>query len=157
ARLRPRRRLDAHQARRRPARRGDRRDQHGRVPERHRPGHRHHRRLRRGPHLMANALISAPKKARRGDVVEIKALIQHPMETGYRAGTNGRIIPRNIIDTFSATWNGREVVRMALSPAISANPYLSFSAVARESGTVTLRWSGDEGFLVEEAVTIAVE
>jgi sulfur-oxidizing protein SoxZ len=106
---------------------------------------------------MANALISAPKTAKRGDTVEIKALISHPMETGYRSGPNGAILPRNIIQRFSARWNGTEIFRMDFSPAIAANPYVSFSAVARESGTIALTWTGDQGFAVEETLAIVVE
>jgi sulfur-oxidizing protein SoxZ len=105
---------------------------------------------------MANVLVNAPRTARKGDVIEIKALIMHVMETGYRPGTNGRIIPRNIIQDFSATWNGREIFRMKMSPAIAANPFVSFSAVARESGTIAFRWSGDEGFAAEHQVAITV-
>jgi sulfur-oxidizing protein SoxZ len=106
---------------------------------------------------MANALIHAPKTARRGEAIEIKALILHPMETGFRPGTNGRIIPRNIIERFSASWNGEEVFAMEMSPAIAANPFVSFFVVAEKSGTVKFHWSGDNGFLVEEQVAIAVE
>ena len=106
---------------------------------------------------MSNILVNAPKTARRGEVVEIKALILHPMETGFRPGPNGRIIPRNIIERFSATWNGAEIFAMEMSPAIAANPFVSFFAQARESGTVVLRWTGDEGFAAEERVAIAVE
>ena len=80
--------------------------------------------------MMANVLINAPKTAKPGELVEIKALILHPMETGFRPGTNGRIIPRNIIERFTATWNGAEIFRMELSPAIAANPFVSFFAVA---------------------------
>jgi sulfur-oxidizing protein SoxZ len=105
---------------------------------------------------MANVLINAPKTARKGDTVEIKALILHPMETGFRAGTNGRIIPRNIIEHFAATWNGAEIFRMDFSPAIAANPFVSFFAVATESGTIGFRWTGDEGFVAEHQVAIAV-
>jgi sulfur-oxidizing protein SoxZ len=106
---------------------------------------------------MATVLVNAPKTARRGSVIEIKVLILHPMETGFRPGPNGRIIPRNIIERFTATWNGTEIFAMEMSPAIAANPFVSFYAVAEESGTVGLRWSGDEGFVVEERVVIAVE
>lgn len=106
---------------------------------------------------MSNILVNAPKTAKRGDVVEIKALIMHPMETGFRPGPNGRIIPRNIIERFTATWNGAEIFEMEMSPAIAANPFVSFFAVANASGTVVLRWTGDEGFAVEERVAIAVE
>ena len=105
---------------------------------------------------MANVLVNAPKTAKKGATVEIKALIMHPMETGFRPGTNGTIIPRNIIEDFTATWNGREIFRMKMSPAIAANPFVSFSTVATESGTIVLRWSGDEGFAAEHRVAIAV-
>ena len=105
---------------------------------------------------MTNVLINAPKTAKPGEVIEIKALILHPMETGFRAGTNGRIIPRNIIERFVASWNGKEIFAMALSPAIAANPFVSFFTTAQESGTIRFRWSGDEGFNVEEQVAITV-
>ncbi len=106
---------------------------------------------------MANVLVNAPKTAKRGSVVEIKALILHPMETGFRPGTMGKIIPRNIIERFTATWNGTEIFDMEMSPAIAANPFVSFFAVASETGTVGLRWTGDEGFVVEERVVFTVE
>jgi sulfur-oxidizing protein SoxZ len=105
---------------------------------------------------MANMLVNAPKTAARGDTVEIKALILHPMETGFRAGTNGRIIPRNIIEHFTTTWSGVEIFRMTFSPAIAANPFVSFFTVATESGTIGFRWSGDEGFVAEHQVAITV-
>ena len=105
---------------------------------------------------MTNVLINAPKTAKPGEVIEIKALILHQMETGFRAGTNGRIIPRNIIERFVATWNGKEIFAMALSPAIAANPFVSFFTVAQASGTIRFRWTGDEGFNVEEQVAITV-
>ena len=105
---------------------------------------------------MANVLVNAPKTAKKGEIVEIKALIMHVMETGFRAGTNGRIIPRNIVEDFSATWNGREIFRMKMSPAIAANPFVSFFTVASESGTIGFRWSGDEGFVAEHQVAITV-
>ena len=105
---------------------------------------------------MTNVLINAPRSARKGEVIELKALILHPMETGFRPGTNGSIIPRNIIERFVATWNGVEIFNMAFSPAIAANPFVSFFAVATESGKVTFRWTGDEGFSAEESVAIEV-
>ena len=105
---------------------------------------------------MTQVLINAPKTARKGEVIELKALIMHPMETGFRPGTNGQLIPRNIIERFAASWNGSEIFSMDFSPAIAANPFVSFFAVANESGKITFRWTGDEGFAVEESVAIDV-
>jgi sulfur-oxidizing protein SoxZ len=105
---------------------------------------------------MAKALIRVPKTVRRGQVFEVRTLIQHPMETGYRPGTNGTIIPRNIIQEFLCTYNGVEVFRMEMSPAIAANPHVAFHTVATESGVLYFRWTGDNGFLVEETAPITV-
>jgi sulfur-oxidizing protein SoxZ len=106
---------------------------------------------------MGNALVNAPRTVRRGTTFEIKTLIQHPMETGFRPGANGQIIPRNIIRLFTCTYNDVEVFRLDLSPAIAANPFIAFFTVATDSGTLRLRWSGDNGFSAEETVPITVE
>ena len=105
---------------------------------------------------MARTLINAPKTARRGEVIEIRTLISHPMETGYRPGPEGRLLPRDIIERFACTYNGVEVFRADLHPAVSANPFLVFTTVAAESGTLTLTWTGDNGFRQTETVAIEV-
>jgi sulfur-oxidizing protein SoxZ len=106
---------------------------------------------------MARALINVPAKAKRGEIIEIKALIQHEMETGFRVGTSGNIIPRDIITDFICKYNGQEIFRAELFPAISANPFFAFSTVATESGTLTFEWSGDHGFSATESAAITVE
>jgi sulfur-oxidizing protein SoxZ len=106
---------------------------------------------------MARALINVPPKAKRGEVIEIKTLVSHPMESGYRVGTNGTMIPRDIIREFVCRYNGEEVFRATLSPAIAANPFLSFFTVATESGTIAFEWHGDNGFAASEHAPITVE
>ena len=105
---------------------------------------------------MANALINVPGQAKRGDVVEIKTLVSHPMETGYRRTQNGAPIPRDIIRRFVCTYNGTEVFRAELHPAIAANPFIVFTTIATESGTLEFHWTGDNGFSVRESATITV-
>ena len=106
---------------------------------------------------MARVLINAPPKARRGDIIEIKTLISHPMESGFRVGTNGTLIPRDIITLFRCTYNGTEIFRAEFSPAIAANPFISFFTVARQSGTLEFSWTGDNGFSQTETAELAVE
>jgi sulfur-oxidizing protein SoxZ len=106
---------------------------------------------------MPRALINVPLNARRGEIIEIKTLISHPMESGYRVGTNGNPIPRDIITLFTCNYNGDEVFRAEFSPAIAANPFLSFFTVARDSGTLEFRWIGDNGFAATETTAITVE
>ena len=106
---------------------------------------------------MARALINVPQKARRGEIIEIKTLIQHSMETGFRVGYNGALIPRDIIDAFVCTYNDAEIFRANMSSAIAANPFLTFTTIAMESGTIAFKWTGDNGFEASESVTITVE
>ena len=106
---------------------------------------------------MASALVNVPARAKRGEVIEIKALISHVMETGYRRSQLGAPIPRDIIRRFVCTYNGTEVFSAELHPAIAANPFFAFSTVATESGTIAFHWTGDNGFSATESAAIAVE
>ena len=106
---------------------------------------------------MPSALINVPAKAKRGDIIEIKTLMSHIMETGYRHMASGEVVPRDIITSFTCRFNGAEIFRADLHPAISANPFFTFFTVATESGTISFEWSGDNGFAVSETATITVE
>ncbi len=106
---------------------------------------------------MARALINVPPRARKGEIIEIKSLISHPMESGYRAGYNGTIIPRDIIHLFTCAYNDVEIFRAEFSPAVAANPFLSFHTIATESGKLTFRWTGDRDFEAVEIAEIVVE
>jgi sulfur-oxidizing protein SoxZ len=106
---------------------------------------------------MASALINVPPKAKRGDVIEIKTLMSHIMETGYRRTATGEIIPRNIITSFTCRYNGTEIFRADLFPAIAANPFITFFTVATESGKIEFEWTGDLGFHETASASIIVE
>ena len=105
---------------------------------------------------MAKALIRVPAEAKRGEVIEIKILISHPMESGQRRDNMGRIIPRDIINRFACTYNGEAVFRAELFPAIAANPFLSFFTVATASGELVFRWTDDQGKTQTETARITV-
>lgn len=105
---------------------------------------------------MARTLITVPKTARRGEVIELRTLIAHPMETGYRPGADGQTLPRNLIRRFVCRYNGDVVFSAELYAAVAANPYLAFTTVATASGTLSFSWEGDNGFAQTESVAIAV-
>ena len=106
---------------------------------------------------MARALINVPATAKKGEIIAVKTLISHEMETGYRIDNVGKQIPRDIINMFVCTYNGQEVFRAELAPAIAANPFMSFSLLATDSGTIAFKWTGDNGFSATESVQITVE
>src|ERR1700710_3069163 len=106
---------------------------------------------------MASALINVPKKAKRGETIEIKTLMSHIMETGYRHTTTGEVIPRDIITSFSCRYNGTEIFRADLFPATAANPFITFFTVATESGKFEFDWIGDHGFAESASTSIVVE
>ena len=101
--------------------------------------------------------LKVPKEAKKGDVVEIKTLLSHVMETGQRKDAAGNIIPRKIINKFTAEFNGKPAFSADLEPAIAANPYLQFTAKVDESGTFKFTWTDDDGTVTtaEENITVA--
>ena len=85
------------------------------------------------------------KEAKKGDIVEVKALVSHVMETGQRRDDAGNTVPRKILNKFTCTVNGKQVFAADFEPAISANPYIQFKFKAQESGPVVLTWTDDDG------------
>jgi sulfur-oxidizing protein SoxZ len=106
---------------------------------------------------MARTLIQAPGSVRRGDSFSLRVLLQHPMESGFRVGADGQVLPRDIVRRFGCSYNGERVLEVELFPAVAANPYLEFSALASDGGTLTFVWEGDNGFVHQEqrAITVA--
>ncbi|ABQ34898.1 MULTISPECIES: thiosulfate oxidation carrier complex protein SoxZ [Bradyrhizobium] len=106
---------------------------------------------------MPAALVNVPAKAKRGAVIEIKTLMSHVMEPGYRHTAAGEVVPRDIITSFTCRFNGAEIFRADLFPAIAANPFLSFFTTASESGRFEFEWIGDNGFVATASAAIIVE
>lgn len=100
--------------------------------------------------------IKLPSEAKKGEVIEIKTLISHVMETGFRKDPAGKTIPREIINKFTCAFNGRPVFSVDLEPAISPNPYLKFFARVEESGTFRFTWVDDDGTVTTADQTITV-
>ena len=105
---------------------------------------------------MARTLIHAPTTARKGEVMEIRTLIAHPMETGYRPGENGAIVPRNLIRQLRCDYDDATVFSVELYPAVAANPYIAFFTVATTTGELRFTWQGDNGFAHTERVMLTV-
>ena len=106
--------------------------------------------------MAARTLINVPAKAKRGEVITIKSLISHVMETGFRTDNLGKVVPRDIITSLVCTYNGQTIFDATLHQAIAANPFITFHTVATESGTITFRWTGDNGFSQEASAKITV-
>ena len=101
--------------------------------------------------------IRVPKTAKKGEIVEIKTLLPHIMESGQRKDKDGKTIPRKIINKFVAEFNGKPVFSANIEPAVAANPYLQFSAKVEESGTFKFSWTDDDGSVTtaEEKITVS--
>lgn len=102
--------------------------------------------------------IRVPREpVNKGEVIQIKTLMPHPMETGLRIDrSTGGIFPRQIIHTFVCKYNGDQVFRVDFSPAVAANPYLAFYTVATESGELEFTWIDDAGEQYTETAAIHV-
>jgi len=101
--------------------------------------------------------IRVPSSAKKGEMVEVKTLISHVMESGQRRDGAGKPIPRKIINNFTCSYNGKAVFTAKLEPAISANPYISFFFRADQSGKLEFAWKDDDGsvYKAEQAITVS--
>jgi sulfur-oxidizing protein SoxZ len=100
--------------------------------------------------------LRIPDTAKKGDIIQIKTLASHPMETGLRKDESGKPIPRKIINSFVCTFGGHEVFRADLEPAIAANPYFEFTVQVQESGVFAFSWTDDDGTVTtaEQLITV---
>lgn len=106
--------------------------------------------------MAVRALIHMPRQARVGDVFEVRALVQHPMETGHRVDAGGQAVPRDLIRRFECQFEGEPVCTIELHAAVAANPLLAFQVRASRSGRFVFSWSGDNGLAHREVVTLQV-
>jgi len=105
---------------------------------------------------MGKPRVKVPKSAAAGDVITIKTLIKHKMESGQRKDKDGNKIPQKIINAFSATFNGTEVFSMNLHGAVSTNPFIQFDMTVPETGDLAFKWVDDDGTVTETTKTIKV-
>ena len=89
--------------------------------------------------------VKVPKKAEKGEIIEIKTLISHKMESGHRKDKDGSTIPRHIINHFVCKYNGEVIFESDWHSAISTNPYMAFRTTALESGELEFIWTDDDG------------
>lgn len=100
--------------------------------------------------------LKLPAEAKKGEIIEIKTLMPHVMESGQRKDKDGKPIPRKIINKFTAEFNGKSVFSANMEPAIAANPYMQFFTKVEESGTFKFTWIDDDGTVTtaEQKITV---
>lgn len=106
---------------------------------------------------MGGVRVRMPESAKRGEVIEIRTLAQHPMESGFRHDNMGRLVPRHILTTLTCTYDGKEVFRAKLHPAVSTNPYFAFSLLATVTGDLVFTWTDDQGGVATHTAHLEVQ
>lgn len=100
--------------------------------------------------------VKIPKTAKVGEVVTVKTLVTHKMESGHRRDGKGDLIPRSIINRFKADFNGQNIIDIAMEPSISTNPFFQFDAVVPQAGTFEFSWYDDDGSVYSASKEIAI-
>jgi sulfur-oxidizing protein SoxZ len=105
---------------------------------------------------MPDARITVPSSVPRGKPFEVRIIVRHPMETGYRTDESGKSIPRNVIRSLTCRYNGEVVLSAKLSSGIAANPYVRFFVTAKESGQLAFEWVDDSGVRGSDSAAVTV-
>ncbi len=106
--------------------------------------------------MSAKPRVKVPKTAAAGDIITIKTLVKHTMESGQRKDKEGNVIPRKIINKFACEFNGNPVFSADIDPAVASNPYFEFKARVSESGTFKFSWTDDDGTVIDTEKKIEV-
>lgn len=106
--------------------------------------------------MAAKPRIKIPKTVAAGDVITVKTLISHKMESGQRKDKEGNVIPRMIINSFACEFNGNPVFSCLIDPAVSANPYFEFNVKVEEAGTFKFTWVDDNNEVTEASKDVAL-
>lgn len=105
---------------------------------------------------MTNIRLSVPDSAESGEIIEVKAMIQHPMESGYRRGARGEVIERNILTRFECHYAGKLAFAADYFPAVSANPFITFHLRASKTGLIEFKWTDQFGKSWSDSAEITV-
>ena len=100
--------------------------------------------------------VQVPQSVKAGEAFEVRVLLQHPMETGFRRDLDGNSIPMHIVDKLSCTYGGNEVFHADFGSGMSANPYVAFFVTASRSGELVVQWSDDRGDTGRASATVNV-
>jgi sulfur-oxidizing protein SoxZ len=96
--------------------------------------------------MVARTVLTLPVRVKAAEAFEVRALLQHAMESGHRLDPQGKPLARSIVRRFEARFEGDLVCAVDLHPAIAANPYLAFWLRIERAGNLQLLWVGDDGF-----------
>ncbi|MEM6651073.1 MAG: thiosulfate oxidation carrier complex protein SoxZ [Pseudomonadota bacterium] len=105
---------------------------------------------------MAGIRLAVPSPVHQGEIIEIKALIQHAMESGFRRGARGEVIERNILTRFECDLNGTLIFAADLHPGVAANPLITFHLKAMEPGTLTFTWTDQHGEIWQDSAALEI-
>ena len=95
------------------------------------------------------------KMKNKDGVTQVKILAKHIMETGLRKDKSGKVIPAHHITNLTATYKGNEIFVASLGPAISRDPYVSFSFKGAAKGdSVDFNWRDNQGKTAQKTAKI---
>ena len=103
---------------------------------------------------IGDARIRVPSRIQQGDVIQVHAIVQHPMDTGFFRSASGAPIPAYFIKDVMVTYAGREVAHFVWTSGISRDPVVTYSLLADREGPLTMRWVDNHDAVFEQTVQI---
>ncbi|WP_294537223.1 thiosulfate oxidation carrier complex protein SoxZ [uncultured Rhodoblastus sp.] len=96
------------------------------------------------------------RAASKDGVTEVKVLMNHEMETGFRKDASGAPIPAWYINEVVAKLNGKVAMEAQWGPSVSKNPYLAFKIKGGAPGDkVSVSWTDSKGDTRADEVTVS--
>jgi sulfur-oxidizing protein SoxZ len=104
---------------------------------------------------IGDARIRIPTRIQRGDIIQVSAIVQHPMDTGFFRSANGQPIPAYFIKEVTVAYAGQQVAHFVWTSGISRDPMVTFTLVADREGPLAIRWVDNKDAVFEQTAQIA--
>lgn len=103
---------------------------------------------------MATKYKTRLKVKEKDGIVNVKAIISHPMLTGLTKDKDGNTIPAHFVSEVVVTANDAVVMSANWGGAVSKDPYISFDYAGQSGDVVKLSWKDNQDNAGEAEQTV---
>lgn len=106
------------------------------------------------PSAIGEAKILLPLSVARDAVIDVRALLVHPMDTGFFRDAGGNPIPPYFVNAVTISYGGEQVARFEWTSGISRDPFVRFPLRASREAPVQITWKDNKGGVYQQSVDV---
>jgi sulfur-oxidizing protein SoxZ len=97
-----------------------------------------------------------PREYKKGDVIEVRALLVHPNHNGRRKLAEGGYIARHFVHSIDVFYGDTNVLSIRASTSLSQNPYFTFKLKAEKPAPLRIEYVDSKGERFSQTAEVQV-